>query len=154
MAIITREYPTDITVRTVRPRPVARRPYESRRRPLTGRPAGAAFRHRGTGVLMSRASHGRRPITPVATVVLALLAAGITVWLAMVAQFGASIEPNSSVPSQLAVVRVQSGESIQQVAHRVAPDAPEAAVVDQIRELNKLPSVSLDAGQTLIAPIG
>ena len=154
MAIITREYPTDIVVRTVRPRPVVRRPHESQRRPLTGRPTGAAFRHRGTGVLMSRASHRRRPITPMATVVLALLAAGITVWLGLVAQFGAPVESGSSVPAQLAVVRVQSGESIQQVAHRVAPDAPEAAVVDQIRELNKLPSVALAAGQTLIAPIG
>ena len=123
MAIITREYPTDIEVRTVRPRPAVRRPADSRVRPLTGRPAGAAFRHRGTGVLMSRASHRRRPITPLTTVVLALLAAGITVWLGVVAQFGESVASAPSVPGQLAVVRVQSGESIQQVARRVAPDA-------------------------------
>ena len=103
---------------------------------------------------MSRASHRRQPITPWTTVVLALIAAGITVWLGIVAQFGASIEPDVQVPGQLAVVRVQSGESIEQVAHRVAPDAPEGAVVDQIRELNKLPSVALAAGQTLIAPVG
>src|SRR5690242_13119760 len=54
------------------------------RRPHPGRPAGAALRHRGTGVLMSRASHRRRPITPVTTVLLALVAAGITVWLGLV----------------------------------------------------------------------
>lgn len=103
---------------------------------------------------MSRASHRRRPLTPYTTVVLALIAAGITVWLGVVAQLGTSIEPPSQVPGQLAVVRVMSGESIQQVAHRVAPDAPVGAVVDRIRELNKLPSVALDAGQTLIAPVG
>lgn len=154
MAIITREFPTDVVVRTVRPRPAVRRPRETRARPLAGRPAGAAFGYRGTGVLMSRASHRRRPVTPLTTVVLALLAAGITVWLGVVAQFGASIEPAAPVPGQLAVVRVQSGESIQQVAHRVAPEAPVSAVVDRIRELNKLPSVALDAGQTLIAPVG
>jgi hypothetical protein len=155
MAIITREHPTDIVVRSVRSRPAVRRPHQSRQRPLAGRPAGAAFAYRGTGVLMSRASHHRRPITPLTTVMLALLAAGITVWLGVVAQFGAAVQaPATPVPGQLAVVRVQSGESIQQVAHRVAPEAPVGAVVDRIRELNKLPSVALDAGQTLIAPVG
>jgi predicted Zn-dependent protease len=52
------------------------------------------------------------------------------------------------------VVRVQSGESLQQLAARIAPDAPAAAVVDQIRELNKLDSGTVDAGRTLIAPVG
>ena len=45
------------------------------------------------------------------------------------------------------------GENLQQVAHRVAPDAPVAQVVDRIRELNQLDSVAVDAGQTLIAPV-
>ena len=40
------------------------------------------------------------------------------------------------------------------MAHRVAPDAPVGQVVERIRELNQLDSVALDAGQTLIAPIG
>ncbi len=57
-------------------------------RPRSHRPGGAPMRYRGTGVLMSRASHRRRPITPATTVVLALIAAGITVWLGLVAQFG------------------------------------------------------------------
>ena len=58
------------------------------------------------------------------------------------------------MPDRLAVVQVQSGETLQQVAHRVAPDAPVGQVVDRIRELNQLDSAALDAGQTLIAPIG
>jgi len=49
---------------------------------------------------------------------------------------------------------VQTGETLQQVAQRVAPDAPVGQVVERIRELNQLDSVALDAGQTLIAPIG
>ena len=36
----------------------------------------------------------------------------------------------------------------------MAPDAPVEQVVERIRDLNKLDSAALDAGQTLIAPIG
>jgi len=59
-----------------------------------------------------------------------------------------------AVPDQLAVVRVQTGENLQHLAARVAPDAPLARVVARIRELNNLDSAALDAGQTLIAPVG
>ena len=140
--------------------PGARQPYraaQARRRPGRTRPGGVIVIYRGTGVLMSRASHRRRPITPATTVGLALLAALITVWLGVVAQFGGIVGtrgPSATVPDTLAVVQVQSGETLQQVAHRVAPDAPVGHVVDRIRELNQLGSASLDAGQTLIAPVG
>jgi hypothetical protein len=146
MTIITRENPTDVVVRPVHP--------AARRRARSSRPAGAPLRYHGTGVLMSRASHRRKPITPVTTVLLALVAAGITVWLGLVAQLGAPADAAESVPGRLAVVQVQTGESLQQLARRVAPDAPVGAVVNQIRELNELDSVAVDAGQTLIAPVG
>jgi hypothetical protein len=136
--------------------PVARpgfRTTEARRRPRSNRPATAPMRYRGTGVLMSRASHRRRPITPATTVLLAVVAAAITVWLGLVAQFGGISGGDAPVPARLAVIQVQTGETLQQVAHRVAPDAPVGQVVERIRELNKLDSVALDAGQTLIAPI-
>jgi LysM repeat protein len=137
------------------PRPVRRRPRggEARRRPG---PAGTPLRYRGSGVLMSRTpNRRRRPITPATTVALALLAALITVWLGVVAQFGAAVQDTSTpVPSRLAVVQVQAGETLQHVAARVAPDAPVGRVVEVIRELNKLDSPALDAGQTLIAPVG
>ncbi|HKV19882.1 MAG TPA: peptigoglycan-binding protein LysM, partial [Mycobacterium sp.] len=55
-------------------RRVPRRAAQNRRRP-----AGAPMRYRGPGVVMSRASHRRRPITPATTVGLALIAAAITV---------------------------------------------------------------------------
>ena len=130
----------------------------SRRRPAgSARPGGVPLRHTGTGVAMSRVRgpHRRRPITPATTVALALLAALITVWLGLIAQFGDSVRgASASLPDRLAVVQVRSGETLQHVAARVAPDAPVAQVVERIRELNKLDSVSLDAGQTLIAPVG
>jgi predicted Zn-dependent protease len=88
-------------------------------------------------------------------VALALLAALITVWLGTVAQFGGTAgRAPQPLPDRLAVIRVQAGETLQHVAARVAPDAPVGRVVERIRELNKLDSVSLDAGQTLIAPVG
>lgn len=129
------------------------RPAGARRRPPVRRPGGEPARYRSTGVLMSRASHRRRPITPFATVALALVAAAITIWLGLVAQFGGVVGESGAVPPRLAVVQVQTGETIQQVAHRVAPDAPVGQVVQRIRELNQLESAALDAGQTLIAPI-
>jgi hypothetical protein len=102
---------------------------------------------------MSRASHRRRPITPATTVVLALIASAITVWLGLVAQFGGVTGGDAPLPGRLAVIQVQTGETLQQVAHRVAPDAPVGRVVERIRELNQLDSVALEAGQTLVAPI-
>ena len=124
------------------------------RRPQSHRPAGAPMSYRSTGVLVSRASHRRRPITPVTTVMLALVAGAITLWLGLVAQAGgASAGAEVEMPGRLAVVQVQTGESLQQVAHRVAPDAPVGDVVERIQELNALESVAVDAGQTLIAPV-
>ena len=147
MTILTREEPIDLVVRPMRPRT------PTRRRPNYDRPAGAALGYRRPAVLMSRASHRPRPVTPVTTVVLALIAAAITVWLGLVANLGASAETPKPVPGQLAVVQVQMGESLPQLAQRVNPDAPVATVVDQIRDLNELNSASVDAGRTLIAPV-
>ncbi|MCV7384262.1 LysM peptidoglycan-binding domain-containing protein [Mycolicibacter longobardus] len=134
--------------------PVQTRPVRLAR----SRPGGAPLRHRGAGVLMSRTPHRPQPvkaITPATTVALALIAAAITVWLGLIAQFGAAAAGGgTAVPEQLGVVRVQSGESLQRLAARVAPDAPTGQVVERIRELNSLESVALDAGQTLIAPLG
>lgn len=124
------------------------------RRPRSQRPAGVSVRHRGTGVRVSRAPHRRRRITPVTTVLLALVAGGITLWLGLVAQFGGVVGAEAGVPGRLAVVQVQTGESLQQVAQRIAPGAPVGDVVESIRELNELESVAVNAGQTLIAPVG
>jgi predicted Zn-dependent protease len=108
---------------------------------------------------MSSAPHRRRPVTPATTVALALLAALITVWLGLVAHFGAMVGGACAgmparIPDRLAVVRVESGETLDHLAARVAPDAPVGQVAERIRELNDLDSTALIAGQTLIAPVG
>ena len=129
------------------------------RRPGPARPAGAPPRYYGTGVAMSVAPHHRRPVTLLTTIGLALAAGMITLWLGLVANVGQMLNGDSAssaarVPDRLAVVRVEAGESLQDVAHRVAPDAPARQVTERIRELNDLGSSSLVAGQTLIAPVG
>ena len=117
------------------------------------------MRYYGTGVAVSVAPHRRRPVTLLTTVGLALVAGAITLWLGLVANLGQLANGDSGgssapVPDRLAVVRVEAGESLQDVAHRVAPDAPARQVADRIRELNDLNTPSLAAGQTLIAPVG
>jgi hypothetical protein len=127
--------------------------------PRPRRAAGAPLRYPRTGVAMSTAPHCRRAVTPATTVALALLAAVITVWLGLVAQFsemvgGTAADRLDRMPDRLAVVRVEAGETLQQLAARVAPGAPVGQVVERIRELNGLDSVPPAAGETLIAPVG
>lgn len=65
-----------------------------------------------------------------------------------------SADSTGRVPDRLAVVRVETGESLHDVAVRVAPNAPTRQVADRIRELNGLQTPALAVGQTLIAPVG
>src|ERR1700733_14580361 len=146
-----------IRVRPIQVRPPARR--GGHRGPQPCRPVAAPPRYRGTGVLMSTASHRPRPITPATTVALALVAAGITVWLGFVAHFGGMLYAGPEkaavqMPDRLAVVRVEPGGTLERLAARVAPDAPSGQVAARIRELNELDSSAVTAGQTLIAPVG
>ncbi|MGB8388541.1 LysM peptidoglycan-binding domain-containing protein [Mycobacterium sp.] len=129
------------------------------RRTGPSRPAGGPPRYYGTGVAISVAPHRRRPVTLATTVGLAVGAGMITLWLGLVGNLGQLLNGDSAgaaahVPDRLAVVRVEAGESLQDVAHRVAPDAPARQVAERIRELNGLNSPALLAGQTLIAPVG
>jgi hypothetical protein len=108
---------------------------------------------------MSVAPHRRRPVTLATTLGLALVAGIITLWLGLLADLGQMVNGDGAgsaapIPDRLAVVRVEPGESLQDVAHRVAPDAPARQVAQRIRELNDLNAPTLVAGQTLIAPVG
>lgn len=104
---------------------------------------------------MSQAVHDRRPVSTALSVALAGLAAAITLWLGLLAQFSAAhLPPPAQQPDQLAVVQVRAGETLQGLAARVAPATPSGHVVQRIRELNALESSAVQAGQSLIAPIG
>ncbi len=119
-------------------------------------PGTAPLNYRGTGIAVSRAEHlQRRTVSTGVTVALAGLAALITVWLCSIGHFSSDRAAAAAAPvaEQLAVVQVQAGETLAQLAARVAPDVPTGQTVERIRDLNKLGSVAVDVGQTLIAPV-
>lgn len=59
-----------------------------------------------------------------------------------------------AVPATTAVVQVGAGETVWDVARRVAPDAATPAVVQRIRELNGMAGSELRPGQQLTVPDG
>lgn len=127
-------------------------------RAVAARPAVAPLRYRGNGLAVSAARHpgrAQRSVSTPVTVALAGLTALITVWLGLLAQAGADrVSGPVAVPERLAVVQVQAGETLQRLAGRVAPDVPAEQVAERIRDLNELGSSAVEAGQTLIAPLG
>ena len=152
--------PRSVTPRAMGPRAVAPHRPVARgglRGPGPNRPALASLQYRGSGVAMSYAPHIRRQVSTSVTIALAGLAALITLWLGSLAQSSAqrSAAPASApVADRLAVVQVQAGETLQQLAGRIAPGMPVGQIVERIRDLNKLESASVTAGRTLIAPVG
>jgi hypothetical protein len=93
--------------------------------------------------------HRRAPIPLSMVFVLAVMVCLAVVGLAILANAGAG---TPDVPERTAVVRVQPGESLTELAHRVAPNSDPAAVVDRIRELNDLPGSQVRPGQPLTVP--
>lgn len=85
--------------------------------------------------------------TVVATIVVTV---GVVVGLNALATLSGT---QDGLPAETAAVQVRSGETLSDVASRVAPGAPVAAVVDRIRELNEMPGSGVRAGQTLLAPV-
>lgn len=140
------------------PRPdIARRPVAHVRRHQSAhrRPAGAPLHFRGSGIAVSTAPHTRRPVSTSLTMALAGLSALITLWLGALAQFSSErVAMPATVAAALGVVEVQAGETLEQLAGRVLPEAPVVQTVERIRALNKLETASPVAGRTLIAPVG
>ncbi|MGV9479326.1 LysM peptidoglycan-binding domain-containing protein [Gordonia aichiensis] len=83
--------------------------------------------------------------------VLAGIGLALTVWV--VGVVGADYQ-RASAPAATStqVVHVRAGESLSSIAARVAPDAPRQTVIDEIIDLNDLPSSGLRVGQPLLAP--
>src|ERR1700742_4430715 len=145
MTLIHTVPPRTIDVRRPGNGPVLRSRYDRdvparSRRPGPSRPAGSPMRYHGAGVVMSVAPHRRRPATLATTVGLALLAGVVTLWLGLIGHFGQMANEDAGaaarIPDRLGVVRVESGEPLQDVAARVAPEAPVRQVSSRIRELN------------------
>lgn len=62
--------------------------------------------------------------------------------------------PGSAGATQPAVATVAEGETINDVARRVAPNEPVQRVVDRILELNQLGSAAVTPGQQLVTAVG
>lgn len=122
------------------------------------RPGIVPLRHRGYGIAVSAAPHpvrARASVGTPVTVALAGLAALITVWLGLLGQAGADrVSSPAASPERLTVVQVRAGETLQHLAGRVAPETPTRQVAERIRDLNELGSAAIEAGQTLIVPVG
>lgn len=137
-------------------RPAA--PVRPVRRPARVRPGGRGVSYAGlpAPVRTSRAPHAVP--TPAAVHrrrrVIAGAAVGLLVGLSLLGLVSLRQAGTPQVPAATAVVQVQAGESLSELALRVAPRAPSAAVVERIRSLNGLAGASVRTGESLVVPIG
>ncbi|HEY2204512.1 MAG TPA: LysM peptidoglycan-binding domain-containing protein [Pseudonocardia sp.] len=128
----------------VRPAPVRA---AMARHPSAGAVArGAAVRRSGAPVRRTAPRRGGAG----ALVALVLVVAVVVAALGLLA----GAVRNARVPEVTGVVQVHDGESLWQVARRVAPSADPGVVVARIAELNGLVSPSVRSGQELVTPIG
>ncbi|MGH3907276.1 MAG: LysM peptidoglycan-binding domain-containing protein [Pseudonocardiaceae bacterium] len=82
-------------------------------------------------------------VTAVAVTLAVTVALG---WLGQLADAG--------IPAETAVVRVGAGETVWDVAQRVAPESDPPTVVQRIRELNGMTGSAVQPGQQLQVPDG
>jgi len=61
---------------------------------------------------------------------------------------------SARIPAETTVVRVGAGETLWDVAQRVAPESDPRAVVERIRQLNGTPGSAIQPGQQLRVPTG
>ncbi|MGH4026223.1 MAG: LysM peptidoglycan-binding domain-containing protein [Pseudonocardiaceae bacterium] len=83
-------------------------------------------------------------------VAVTLAVVGVLGWLGQAASAGSSAE----TPAETSVVRVGAGETVWDVAVRVAPESDPRAVVQRIRELNGMTSSAVQPGERLQVPDG
>lgn len=62
--------------------------------------------------------------------------------------------PSAGVPAETAVIRVGAGETVWDVAQRVAPKSDQRAVVERIQQLNGIAGSAIQPGQELQVPDG
>jgi hypothetical protein len=81
--------------------------------------------------------------------------AAATVTVAIVGGLGwIGQDASAGIPVKTAVTRVGGGETLWDVARRIAPRADQGAVVHRIRELNGIVGSAIEPGQRLQVPDG
>lgn len=111
-------------------------------------PAPAVGRVEAAHALELRPQESRRSrlVCLVASVAVTLAAIGGLGWI------GQASSPD--VPAETAVARVGAGETVWDVARRVAPEYDQRAVVERIRQLNGIAGSAVQPGQQLQVPHG
>ncbi|HVE97436.1 MAG TPA: LysM peptidoglycan-binding domain-containing protein [Pseudonocardiaceae bacterium] len=85
----------------------------------------------------------------------AALVASATVVLAVVGGLDwTGAQARTAIPADTAVTRVGAGETVWDVAQRVAPRSDQGAVVQRIRQLNGIVGSAVVPGQQLHVPDG
>lgn len=123
--------------------------------PDSRRPASGQVGYRTSPAGLSSAAHPlprRKPRSggPIVTICAALLTAFVVASMIGLAHLRAG--DVTSTPGATAVVQVRGGETLSDVAVRIAPDSPVGQVVAEIIELNAMSGAGVHAGQTLITP--
>ncbi|MBO0853123.1 MAG: LysM peptidoglycan-binding domain-containing protein [Nocardia sp.] len=125
---------------------------DSRRPGGTRRPAAGVDYHRVRG---AGPGYGQHPLHRVEQARIGLVTLAISALLTAVVVAGLAFIAQSRTPgppSATETVQVQSGESLSQVAERVAPGIPVRDTVSRIAELNGLGGADVVAGRTLVVP--
>lgn len=110
-----------------------------------GRPRLAA---RGIELAPCSVEAARRPVALLAVMVVTF---AVVCGLALLGETAAAF---SEMPRETSVVRVGAGETVWDVAERVAPGSDVRAVAARIRELNGMPGSAVEAGLPLRVPDG
>lgn len=101
---------------------------------------------RGAKQVQPPALRSARVASLVAAVMVTLAVVGGLSWLGQAA--------NPGIPAHTAVIRVGAGETVWDVAARVAPRSDQRAVVERIRQLNSLVGTAVRPDQQLLVPDG
>ncbi len=137
------------TVRPVRPadssRPADRRHGAERRTGVScAEPGNSAARSE------TRSGYARRRAWASA----AIVGVGLMMLVAFMMFFGGVMQTAADPASTgTAVVHVQTGESLGDIASRIAPEMPTASVVEKIMDLNAMSNSALSVGQALVTPV-
>lgn len=142
------------STRTVRPvrSPDTTRPAD--RRHGAERRTGVACADSNNAVGMSSATAGSVYARRRAWAAGAVVGVGLMMLVVFMMFFGGVMETAADPASTgTAVVHVQPGESLGDIASRIAPEMPTASVVEQIMELNAMSNSALSVGQPLVTPV-
>jgi LysM domain len=120
--------------------------------PARGNVVSSAHRQlRGTAVAGAEAARIQAPrpgrvVRWVTAAAVTLAVIGGLAWLGQA--------PAPGVPAETMVIQVGAGETVWDVAQRVAPKSDQRAVVERIRQLNGMAGSAIQPGQQLQVPAG